>query len=432
MRPRLWLWLSLLVAGTSWSYVHRILGPWTNNIRLKKGVVLVQVSDLYSPWVGTRELLLHRRNPYGPDVSREIQTVYYGHAINQTYTKPGVEIVDEQRFAYPVYETLLTAPLAYADFKNVQRWAPFVLGSLAGLSILFCLGILRWRPPREAAAAMILLILSSPQIVQGLRLQQLAIVESCLLAFAAWCAARNHLAGAGALLAFFTIKPQVALLPLCWFAIWVAGDWRRRWHLAASFAATLAALIAAGELLLPGWIGYFLAGLAAYRRYALPTSLLRIALGDLAGEILGGLVVIAILAYGWSNRKAMGDSRQFISVLAVFLIGTILSFPLFTPFNQVLLILPAILLLHDWKTLPKFSRLVFIAAVSWPWMISLGLLLFPPRLDSPSQMPLLPSFVVPFIPLLLPLLLATRRSKTSKSRASRGIVPPTNLSAIIG
>ncbi len=429
MRPRLWLLLSLLVAGISWSYVHRILGPWTTYIRLTKGVVIVQVSDLYSPWVGTRELLLHRHNPYGPEVSHKIQMVYYGHAINQMFT-PGVEVVDEQRFAYPIYEIFLTAPFAYVDFKDVRRWAPFALGSFVALSILFCLRILGWRLPWPAVVAIVLFTLSTPQVIQGLRLQQLAIFEGCLLSSAAWCVSRNHLASAGALLAFLTIKPQMALLPLCWFALWAVGDWHRRRHLAASFAATLAALIAAGELLLPGWIGYFLAGVAAYRRYALPTSLLRIALGDLAGEILGGLIVVGLLVYGWRNRKAMGDSRQFVSALAVFLLGTMLSFPLLTPFNQVLLILPALLLLRDWRILPRFSRLVFISAVSWPWTASLFLLLNRPQLNSPGQMPLLPSFVVPFIPLLLPLLLATRRSKTGSGQTSPGIVPPADLPAI--
>ena len=235
---RLWLLLSFLAAGTSWLYVHRVLVPWTSYLHLQNGYVIAQISDLYSPWVGTRELLLHHRNPYAPEVSHEIQMVFYGHAINQTYDKPGVALVDEQRFAYPVYEVFLTAPLAYVDFAEVQRWAPFVLGSLIALNIFFCVSILHWRPSWEAIAATVLFTLSSPQIVQGLRLQQLAIVEGCLLTAGAWCISRNHAGTAGVLLALSTIKPQMALLPLCWFAIWAVGDWRRRWRLPASFIAT--------------------------------------------------------------------------------------------------------------------------------------------------------------------------------------------------
>ncbi len=410
MRPRLWLLLSFLAAAISWLYVHRILEPWTSYIRLQKGFAITQISDLYSPWVGTRELLLRRRNPYGPEVSHEIQMVFYGHVINQTYADPHATLVDEQRFAYPVYEVFLTAPLVYVDFAGVQRWAPFALGLLIALDVLFCLNILHWRVRWEVGAAVCLFILSSPQIVQGLRLEQLAIVEVFLLTAGAWCVARNRLATAGVLLALSTIKPQMALFPLCWFAVWAVGDWRRRWYLPLAFLTTLAALIEGGELLLPGWPGYFLAGMAAYRRYALPTSWLRMALGDLAGEILSALIVLGILLFAWRNRRAPGDSPQFASVLATFLIGDILAFPLFTPFNQVLLILPALMIVRDWKALSKFSHLVFVAAVGWPWMISVALLLFPPHLNSPSQIPLLPSFLVPFAPLVLPLLLMARRS----------------------
>jgi hypothetical protein len=181
--------------------------------------------------------------------------------------------------------------------------------------------------------------------------------------------------------------------------------------LLAAFLAVLAALTEAGELLLPGWIGYFLVGAAAYRKYFPTTSVLRVALGDTLGEILGGAIVLALLLLGWRNRAETAGSRQFNSTFAAFLIGTTLAFPLLTPFNQVLLILPAMLLLQDWKILPWSSRLIFMISVSWPWIISTALLLFPPSLDSPNQLPLLPSFLVLFFPLTLPLLLMTRRSQ---------------------
>lgn len=138
------------------------------------------------------------------------------------------------------------------------------------------------------------------------------------------------------------------------------------------------------------------------------------ALGHTAGQILGGLIVVAILVFAWRNRHVQGDSPQFVFILAAFFKATVLTFPLFTPFNQVLLILPAMLLIRDWKSLPRFSRLVFIVSVSWPWIVSWVLLLFRPRLDSPNQLPLLPSFPVSFFPLLLPLLLITRRSEIAR------------------
>jgi len=95
--------------------------------------------------------------------------------------------------------------------------------------------------------------------------------------------------------------------------------------------------------------------------------------------------------------------------VAAFLMATVLTFPLFTPFNQALLILPALLVLSEWTALPRLSRLTFVATVSWPWITSVALLLWRPSLNPASQIPLLPAFMASFVPLILPLLLFTRR-----------------------
>src|SRR5271165_987185 len=275
MKIRLWLLLGLSVSLIAWLYVTRVLNPWQEYVRSHNehdDRLKAQMWDIYPRWVGARELLLRGRNPYGPEVSREIQTAYYGHAITQDY-QPGHKIVDEWRFAYPVYVVFLMAPLIHVDFSEVQRWAPPVLGLFAAVCVPLCLDILHWRLTRTAAASITLLTVSSPQIVQGMRHQQLAVVVGLLLITGAWCVCRNHLASAGAILAWSTIKPQMALFPLCFFLVWVMGNWRERWRLLAGFVAALGMLIGAGDLILPGWIGYFVEGMNAYRKYFPTTSL---------------------------------------------------------------------------------------------------------------------------------------------------------------
>jgi hypothetical protein len=393
--------------------MHRIRGPWEDHKDTEKGSA-TQLGDLYPRWLGTRELLLRGRNPYGLEVSQEIQIALYGHVVPQNNLEQGHKIIDEQRFAYPVYVVFLMAPTVYADFATVQRWAPFVLALLTVINVIFCLQILHWPLPWKIVVALVLFTLSSPQVVQGLRHQQLALVVAFLLTAGAWCVTRNHLAIAGALLALSTIKPQIALLPLCCFAIWAAGDWPKRWRLPVAFLAMLAALIGAGELILPGWLGYFLAGASAYRRYFPTSSVLHLALGDPLGEILGALVVLGLFALAWRHRRTAPDSQPFVLTLAAFLIGTILAFPLLTPFNQVILILPVMLLLRDWKALSGFVRLVLIVFLSWPWLVSFWLLIFPPQMNATNEFPLLPSFLVSFFPLILPLLLMARRNKPSE------------------
>jgi len=399
--------------------MHRILAPWMHYLDVEKGGVATAMGDLYPPWEGARALLLNHRNPYGPEVSHEIQKAFYGHAISPANPVLGEWPKNEQRFAYPVYTVFILAPTIFANFAELRLWAQFALGLLTAISVWLWLDILRWRLPWEGVTAIILFTLSSPQIVQGLRLDQLGLLVGFFLAAGTWLVTRRHFTSAGVLLALSTIKPQMALLPLCWFAIWTCGNWPRRRRLAAAFVTAVGTLLAASELILPGWFRYFLAGIAAYRRYAPSWSLLHLALGEALGEIVGAVLILVLLLFAWRMRKEAAESRRFTTALAAFLMVTALTFPLFIPFNQVLLILPAMLLVQDWSALPRFSRIVFMVCIGWPWIISSVLLPFPPRLDPPNQAPLLPSFLVLFVPVLLPLLLMTRRNDAAGSH-----IPP--------
>ncbi len=375
------------------------------------------MGDLYPRWVGARELLLHGRNPYGAEVSHEIQIAYYGHIVTQGDDPR--RVVDEQRFVYPVYVVFLLAPTIYVDFATVQFWAPFGLGAFAVVSVLCSVGILDWNLSWAATTALILFTVSTPQIVQGMRHQQLALVVAGLLTAGAWLVHKGHLGAAGVLLAFSTIKPQMALLPLIWFMLWSAGEWRRRWRLFAGFGVTITLLVGAGEVLLPGWLSDFFAGMAAYRKYFPTTSLPRLLLGDTAGIFVSVVIVVWLSVFGWNRRKISGESKMFAWVFAAFLMGTVLAFPLFTPFNQVLLILPAVLIVREWAAIPQLGRIVFIGFVSWPWIASIAILLLRLPLNPASQIPLLPALAASGVPLLLPALLYGRR-KPGDDQAGTG------------
>ena len=412
MRIRLWLGLSLLAGVISWLYMSRVLLPWEHYIDVEHGRLKAEMGDLYPRWVGTRELLLHGRNPYSPEVSHEIQMAFYGHAIEQKYGQPGVDVIDEQRFVYPVYVVFLLSPTMDADFSRLQLWTPVILALMTAISVPLWLDFLRWRPPAALMGAIVLFIVSSPQIMQGLRLRQLGLAVAFLLALGAWCIARNHLGLAGIFLALSTIKPQMVVLPLAWFVVWGLSAWPRRWRFLVGFAGTLTILAGAGELILPGWPRYFIDGLIAYRKYFPTTSLLCLALGNWMGGALTGIVIVALLALAWRNRQAEATTPEFVQSVAAFFIGATLVLPLLTPFNQVLLILPALMIVRDWKALPRYGRRTLAIVLAWPWFAEAILLLVHPRLDSPKRVPLLPSVLVLFLPFLFLLLLATRLSST--------------------
>ena len=410
-----WLWLLLGVAASavSWTYMHRVLLPWEHYVNVDQGRVRNQMGDLYPRWVGTRELLLNRRNPYGPDISHEIQNAFYGHPIEQTYDKPESEVVDEQRFVYPVYVVFLLAPTVHADFENLQAWAPLVFAALIAVSVVLWLAALRWRPAPAVTAAVILFVLASPQIAQGLRLRQFGLIVSFLVALASWCAVRGQRFAAGACLALATIKPQMVALCIVWFLIWTVGHWKKRWPLAAGVGVTLGVLIGAGELLLPGWPKYFLEGLNAYRKYFPTTSPLRLILGNWIGGILSVLLIVILLVLAWSKRRLETDSPEFLQVLAVFFVASTLVLPLLTPYNQVLLLLPVLMLIRDWSKLPRWGRVAFGILIAWPFVVSLALLVHLPQLDSLQRTPLLPSALTLLLPFLILWLMFVRRQQTA-------------------
>jgi hypothetical protein len=172
----------------------------------------------------------------------------------------------------------------------------------------------------------------------------------------------------------------------------------------------MALLVGAGEYLTPGWIGEFLAGMAAYRRYFPTTSVLRLLLGDWIGIAVSLAIIAWLLAFAWGQRKVEPGSQEFVWVFALFLMATVLTFPLFTPFNQALLILPALLVLREWRDLPSISKVSFAAVVSWPWISSAALLFMRISPNPESRIPLIPAIAASAVPLLLSIILSTRRT----------------------
>ena len=411
MKPWAWLLAGIVASAISWTYMHRILLPWEHYVDVERGQVKEAMGDLYPRWVGTRELLLHGVNPYGADVSHKIQFGFYGHPIEQSYDKPQFEIIDEQRFAYPVYVVFLLAPTIHVDFAKLQAWAPVLLGALTAISVWLWLGVLRWRPPAWLTLALVLFVLSSPQIAQGLRLRQVGLLVAFLLTVATWCVTRNRLFAAGVLLAVATIKPQMVALIMVWFFLWTLGDWKKRWPLVGGFALALGLLVGGGDILVPRWLSYFIEGVEAYRKYFPTTSPVRLILGNWIGGILSVLGVIVLLNYAWTRRKAATESPEFPQVLSLFFVASLLVLPLLTPYNQVLLLLPILILVRDWRALSRWGRAGFSVLTAWPFVSSVALLVDPPQLNSLSRTPLLPSALLILTPFLILWLIFTRSQR---------------------
>ena len=213
-----------------WFYVQRVLVPYQKADAAAHGRPRGNLSDLYPRWLGTRELLLHHRNPYSAEVTREIQIGYYGRPLDpERADDPGSdEPKDQQGFAYPLHVVFLLAPTIGLPFPVVQAGFRWLLIILTLASVFLWLRVLRWRPSATVTAILIVLTFGSYAVVQGIKLQQLTLVVSALLAGCAAALVAGYFALAGFLLALATIKPQLALPVAGWLVLWAVSDWRRR------------------------------------------------------------------------------------------------------------------------------------------------------------------------------------------------------------
>ena len=293
------------------------------------------LSDLYPRWLGARELLLHRRNPYSTDITREIQQGYYGRALDRTRID---DPKDEQGFAYPVYVVFLLAPTVNLPFAAVETGFRWLLIALAVAGIFLWLRVLRWKVSGGTILIFAVLSVGWLPMVQGIKLQQLTLLVAALLAACGACLAGGWLLLAGGLLALATIKPQLAWPLVLWLLAWAASDWRARRRFVFGFALVMLLLLGGAEWLLPGWLRMFVAAIGQYHRYTQNQSVMVWTFGTIFGRTLEFLSVAACAGCVWRVRRESSTSARFGQAFALVLALTVLIVPMFAPYNQVLLI----------------------------------------------------------------------------------------------
>jgi hypothetical protein len=407
--------IAALLALSMWIWVQKIAIPHQQAESAERGAPRGNLSDLYPRWLGARELLLHDRDPYGADITREIQSGYYGRVLDPA--RPN-DPKDQQAFAYPVYVALLLSPTVKMSFALAQAIFFWLLIGLTAASVLFWLHALEWRISGVAIMVWVLFTLSCFPAIQGIKLQQLSVLVAALVAVFLYALARRHFVAAGVFLAIATIKPQLVALPILWLCIWVVGDWRKRQRVLWSFAITMGVLIVGGELLLPGWIREFREALAAYYQYTGGgKSVLDVALTPIWGRAVSAVLVGTLGVVTWQVRRSDERSAEFQWSFALALAITLAVIPMFAPYNQLLL-LPALMIItrsvRELWTKNNFSRffvLITAAAVFFQWIGAASLVIALTFLPASTVqkawgLPFYPSFAIPIT--ILALLLLTR------------------------
>jgi hypothetical protein len=321
---------------------------------------------------------------------------------------------------------LLLAPTVKLPFPEVQAILRWTFAGLTVLSVLLWLRVVRWKPSMITTVALLTLTLGTFWVVQGIKLQQLTLVVAPMIAGCVYLLIRNRQVSSGILLALATVKPQIAVPLAGWLMLWACCRMRLRWKLVAAFAITLLALVAAGELLLPGWVREFQAALLAYRGYTRHLSPLDELAGPTLGTPLAIAIVVAVALMCWRARTSPAGSELFCWTSSLVLAANLLVIPTIAPYNQLLLLPGIFLLLKNWAHTGLVNRaariLGWIAAgcLAWPWITATALTLFSfftPAVQQFWKVPLWSSIVIP-IPIAVCLAMCLRQIQSARGEAA--------------
>jgi Glycosyltransferase family 87 len=385
------LWLTLAVVGAA-SMVYYHLGLFIP--RVEKAQAAKHLAgeysfgnDFYPIWLTSRQWLRERRDPYSPELTREIQIGLLGRPLDSQF--PTDPPSDYRAFAYPAFTDLLLWPVSEIPFRTLRIMWVALLTVLLAAAIVFWVRALSWHVSGVSLAIMLLFTLCSYQELEGLYAGQLGLLVGFLLAASVLALLRDRPLLAGTLLALAMIKPQMVLLAVSYLFLWSAHDWRRRRRFVVAFLATMFLLISASLAVWPRWIQSWGRVILGYPRYSTPPlakEVLGSSLGGHAGTPLIALLVIAALVLAWRGRAAAAGSYEFwLSLSALLALTTITLLPGQSVCDHVIL-LPGIFLLacrNESHNSTRTFRALFgigAAVLLWPWLAAVGLVVLRPFL----------------------------------------------------
>jgi len=310
-------------------------------------------NDFYSRWHGAKALLLEGRDPYGLDVTAEIQPVI---DIDPSEVGRG-------GFAYPLHVIFLFWPLVYLPYDWTQAiWLVMVQWLAIGTGIAL-IGWKRLSLKPAAALGVLLSVLFFYPVARTILLGQFTLHVAFFLVMALWLLDRGRDEWAGVFLAATSVKPQMVIFIGPWLVLWAIGQ--KRWRFVAGVVAGGAVMFAAAMLLFPRWPISFMEDVQRYSQVAGGRNPLAFILETLWSGypeplrylIAALLVVIMLYTWwqGWRTTGYLSDRALFwtiaVSLTITFQTGTT---------NQVLLVIP----FFAWLLALKERRGIGVATIS--------------------------------------------------------------------
>ena len=177
-RRALILLVAILLAAGMLYYYNYVLVPIWQKQALIRDAPPGNWSDLYPRWLGAQELLWHHRNPYGSDVTRDIQRGFYGRPLDPSNPR---DPTDPEAFAYPVYVVFLFAPFLRVPFDTVRAVYSGAMLFLTAASIPLWMRGLRLSFEPLGTILVWIGIMSSYAAIDAFHLEQLTLLVAFLL-----------------------------------------------------------------------------------------------------------------------------------------------------------------------------------------------------------------------------------------------------------
>jgi hypothetical protein len=325
--------------------------------------------DYYPFWAGGREVL-RGHNPYDAEVMLHIQEAIYG--------RPALPEENQHGYAYPAYAPFVIWPFLLLPFPvSASLWIA-AQQVLVVAAVVLTIRAVGWRPGRWQLVLLALAAMLFRYSMITFVLGQTSIWVLFCLAASLWAVSQRRDVLAGLALAAGAIKPQLVILPA--LALLVSLPPPRRKRAGLAFTAAMLGLLACSWVFAGNWLGDYWRQLGAYQAYShteFPVSALLAWLPQPVGQVVNAVVVMLLLGglglVVWCQR---GSGRGEMATALAILVSQ-LAVPQTGNYNSVLVLLPAVLLLHrlrnrGWRGLwPAMvgQALVWADLVLVPWLL---------------------------------------------------------------
>ena len=212
------------------------------------------LSDICPTWYAVRAVI-EGRDPYSPEVTRDIQNAIYGEG------NPVPR--NQQRFAYPLFAIVPAVLLGLVSFSVAQQiclWGGIGFAGATAWLWCRCVGY-------KFDLVLCAWVLAALPISLGILLRQPTVLYLFLLALAAFLFKTERYVLSGLVAALASAKPQLALFVLAPLLVLTLAGWKRRKGFVTGYGFMISALVGLSFILQPNWIQEWVAAMRAYQNY---------------------------------------------------------------------------------------------------------------------------------------------------------------------